>query len=85
MIAASGGFTDAALSASSALAVSTTSKPASRSTTRSARRICISSSQTRIRWLSGQQARPSGAGSGRHTSPHATERKLDHERRALPR
>ena len=62
MIAASGGFTDAASRASAASAVSTTSKPASLSTTRSARRICISSSQTRTRWLI---ARPAPAVDGR--------------------
>ena len=66
MIAASGGFTEAASSASAASAVSTTSKPASLSTTRSARRICISSSQTRTRWLI---ARPAPGRPAREAQP----------------
>ena len=66
MIAASGGFTEAASSAPAASAVSTTSKPASLSTTRKARRICISSSQTRIRWLIVRRERP---GPADRTSP----------------
>ena len=48
-IAASGGWTAARSSASCAVSAGTTSKPASRSTTRSARRICGSSSQTSTR------------------------------------
>ena len=51
MIAASGGRNAATSSASSTLAACSTSKPASRKKIRSARRICGSSSTTRIRGI----------------------------------
>ena len=61
MIAASGGRTATASSASRTVIAGTTSKPASPRITRRARRICASSSQIRTRWRSligGRVAQP---------------------------
>ena len=74
-IAASGGFTAARSSASSAGSRVTASKPASRRITFSARRICGSSSQTRMR---GAVAHPAA------TARHRGRGEADDEAAALP-
>ena len=79
-IAASGGRTDTASSASCAVSAVVTSKPASRSSTRSARRIWRSSSQTSTRTALTPPASSPARGGGRSISRDG---QLDHEARAL--
>src|SRR6185295_16595266 len=76
-----GGRTAAMSSASATESAGTASKPASRSTTRRARRICVSSSTTRTRRRSAT-GRPPRHGGCRRLS---RVRELDDERRPLPR
>ena len=85
MIAASGGRTAALSSASAAVAAGSTSKPASRRMTRSARRICGSSSQTSTRWRRAHAPDRPVASAHRLVAPQQLGRELDHEARPLAR